>query len=427
MNPLLILLLAGGGAAALLAASSSSASSPTAGSSGGSKDEGLPVPADGVPKLESLSLSLWSQAPAGTPQAALNTRGEKFTDPWQLSGCWSGTSTSDIDYLLKTPKNGAARISRMMQKAQATVIKQSTALDMLASAAGPDTGAVTSNLAAELKKRQKYWGDKIKQYAKYTDNGWVMAFAEAYAWLLKVMPASWAPEYKRAVAIVDSESDRLQAAVVNHFAMGMPFPLHILDNVSKWTMNDLKWTNERMVANINKMLSLPDDGKRLISAWFSMMTSLMHDPDVQLALNVVDNHGWGSHNLASDEQVYLVGVVFAKAIGADPLKFCSELWEKSRGWSRFPGILSNSNFPWVMTANGKYAAGPSGSNGGVAWNAKGGTRGWSAADGSQCGFTNARQVQMLEIVVTGWEMVAKAKGVPFVVASKMLSIPVLPR
>lgn len=383
---------------------------------------------DGIPRVSSLEVNSWAQGDKW-PADKLNNRGEKFIDPYAIEGACM-KNPGGIEYLIATPKNGKARITAIHTRAQTTPVKVMPAADVLVNAAGALGANAMKGLEKDLKLRQKWWGDQMKKYAYYSGNGYAIAFAEIAAWLLKIMPASWAPEYKRASELSANAADELSSGIQNALGFGLPFPLHFLDG-SINNLNTLQVKAQIINVNNKKFLSLPDSAKKMLVSWFSLLsTSIGTDREVQAAVNYCDNNNWGAQNLASDELVYLVGTVFAKSIGHDPVEFSIKLWDAAAGWNHFPQLLTNSHVIYGKTANGGAAAMANKSNSGFVWDQPL-VGGWAAQTksesgmewGSNCAVTNARMITMFDLVLTGWQMVAAAKGLPPAIkTSKLIAV-----
>ncbi|MBS3991113.1 MAG: hypothetical protein KGZ51_03505, partial [Erysipelothrix sp.] len=199
-----------------------------------------------------------------------------------------------------------------------------------------------------------------------------------------------------------------------------PYPLHTLDN-GITSLDDLKFYNKIYNSNIKKTLVLPNSAKELLRSFFALLASLSStDVDVQSAINYVDNSDWGRRNLASDEQVYLVGCVLAKSIGEDVVSFTTELWNRSQGWNRFKGLATNSHVGYLKTGSGSTALFGSTANGGFTFeqDAKG-YRGWNSRIGpdEETGYeyaanciSNARQLNYLDIILTGFQIISERTG-----------------
>lgn len=401
MFPILLLLLVGG---AVAAAVSSSSSSDTGGD-------------DGIPRISSLALALWRDNRGSIPADKLNNRGQKFTDPFGVAGACMPSGGMDAIWAL--PKSGKARAEYMHRAAQATAPRVSPASDALVAAANGLGAKALKGVEADLKNRTKWWADQIVKWARYTGNGYVMAFAELYAKFLKWMPPSWNGEYKRASSLSSDAASELQNALVQCIGFGMPYPMHVLDE-EIGGLKDLQARSAMMTSNLKKSLVLPNQAKIMLSDWFGLLASMSaSDASVQSAIGWCDSSEWGRRNLASDEQVYLVGCVFARAIGVDIVDFVAELWDRSLGWSGYPGLLTNSNVTYVKTQSGSIASVSTQANGGFAWDQKP-VFGWfSDAKDADTGYrwassciSNARQVQMLDLVINGWQMVAERTGKP---------------
>lgn len=386
------------------------------------------ITADGIPTVTSLELSTWSSS-GGAPADKLNNRGEKFMDPYAIQPClkFSHANTGGMAYLLAAPKDGKSRMTLVHTKAKTTPAVGMPAADALISMAGAMGVKTLTSVGADLKARIKWWSAKINEYARSTGNGYVIALAALYTWFLSIMPVSWQPEFKRARALSEVAAENLQSGLLTNIAMSIPYPLHVLSGDVTGKLAYVQHRSQIINDNAKKVLALPNSAKAMMSAWFALLISMIaDDKDVQSAVTVVDNHEWGMNNLASDEMVYLVGTVFARSIGADPLKFSIDLWNRSKGWNRFPQLLSNSYFVFADTANGGKAGYASQSNGGFTYNQTKQPvwRDWPVVDGfsggSSCAFTNARQVQYFELILTGWEMVAEYKGLPSPIKSVKL-------
>ncbi len=375
--------------------------------------------------VSEIELAIW-ESNTNIPSDKLNNHGQKFIDPYALDGaCWPGVDQSGITGLMSLPKDGKIRIEYMHKNALATKPTIMPAADIMISAADSFGAQAITTTENNLKDRQNWWADKISQYARSTKNGWVIAFAELYAAFLRWMPANWNKEYDRAVSIANDTADELKITLLTTVGFSIPYPMHSLDyGISD--LDDLKHRTSLFNSNLKKTLVLPNKAKSILRTFFALLASYAAtDSDVQTAINYVDNSDWGRRNLASDEQVYLVGVVFAKASNQDIVNFSSELWDRCRGWNRFKGLATNNHILYLNTANGsKSSIGSSigsSSNGGftydqektvysVGWNKNIGPDDETGYEFAAECITNARQLNYLDIVLTALEMVSEKTG-----------------
>ena len=246
------------------------------------------------------------------------------------------------------------------------------------------------------------------------------------------MPASWNAEYKRAASIAEGAADELRVSLITSVGFSVPYPMHTLDyEISD--LDDLKLRTSIFNSNIKKSLVLPTSAKELLRSFFALLASLSStDVDVQSAINYVDNSDWGRRNLASDEQVYLVGCVLAKSTGEDVVKFTSELWNRSQGWNRFKGLATNAHVSYLKTASGDKAISGTSANGGFVYEQDGKQyRKWWSKTGAdeETGFeyaaeciSNARQLNYLDLVLTGFQMISEKTGSKSPVNNKKIQI-----
>lgn len=405
-----LLALVGLGAAAAMASSSSSSSSSSPAGGGGSSSKST-----GLPRVPSISLALW-ESPVTGPQAIpadkFNTRGQKFVDPYGLDGgCWPSGGLED---LLRLPSDAKARMTFLHTRAQSTAPKVMATVDMLVATASGLGLAASDKAKQSLIDQRDAWLDRMREYARYTANGWVIGFVELYAQLTKMIPMEWNAVYKRATAIAEADAAKLRDNLVASIAYGDPFPLHVLDGEISG-LNDLAERASLVTSNVAKFVVLPESAKGVISSWFALLMSNLGNEDVQRAMTAMDASQWGRRNLASDEQVYLAAAVFAAALGEPVLPFAIELWEKAKGWSRFKGLATNlylsgadpitkqDTIPSLNQQSGKLGKWYS--------TARDGDTGFRAA--SDC-VTNARQLNWLDILLTGWEIAASRQGATIV-------------
>lgn len=380
--------------------------------------------------ISPIEIAIW-ESNTNIPSDKLNNRGQKFIDPYALDGaCWSGVDMSGITSIMSLPKNGKDRVEFMHKSALTTKPMVMPAADILISTADAFGAKVIENTKDNLKARQKWWADKISEYAKSTKNGWVIAFAEMYAAFLRWMPADWNVEYKRASVIAEDTADQLKVTLLNTIGFSIPYPMHSLDYEIN-DLDDLKFRTSLFSSNLKKTLVLPNKAKEVLRTFFALLASYAStDADVQTAINYVDNNDWGRRNLASDEQVYLVGVVFAKSINEDIVKFTSELWNRSQGWSRFKGLATNNHVSYLKTADGTNSIVAASSNGGfvyeqekvVGWNSKTGSDGDTGFEFAAECITNARQLNYLDIVLTALQMVSEKTGSVSPINKKLIKI-----
>jgi hypothetical protein len=368
--------------------------------------------------VSSLEVALW-ESNTNIPSDKLNNRGQKFIDPYAIEGaCWPEVDRSNVNILMALPKDGKVRVEYMHKNALATKPIVMPAADVLISAADTFESQAIGSVKTSLKERQKWWADKITKYAKYTANGWIIAAAELYASLLKMMPASWNTEYKRATSIAEGTAEELKTTLVTTIGFSIPYPLHTLDG-SISSLNDLNAKTKILTTNLKSTLVLPSKAKEILGTFFALLASTASiDVDVQTAINYVDNSDWGKRNLASDEQVYLVGCVLAKSSGLDIIDFTTELWNRSQGWNRFKGLLTNKNTSYLKTESGKIVISATTSTGAFVYNQNQVT-GWSNNTNrdSETGWysafdciSNARQLNYLDIVLTGFEILSERLG-----------------
>lgn len=432
MSPLAILGWIVGGATATGAVGYAARSMPRviASSRLGDEKEERPAPST-IPQVSSLLITLWEQ-PSQVPGDKLSTRGQKFIDPYNF--CDHEPRDGYPNDLARLPATGVARMTAMHAKVQSTTPRAMPAYDILLAVAGGFGAQALDAVGVDIARRQKWWADRIRTYTKWTANGWAIAVGELLGWLIERMPASWAPEYARAQSIAADTAASLQLDLVNGIGFNLPYPLHALDGTIS-SLGDLHLRATVVNYNIKKMLALPDKAKEMIAAWNTLFVSQLSDTDVQRAAIAVDNHMLGVLYRASDEQVYLTAVVFAKSIGADPLKFAIELWDRAKGWSRFPSLLSNSAFVYAKMANGDLAIGAAPTHPSYAWNQDAGVgRSLGKWDpntepdpdtgmvwAGPC-VTNARQVQQLDLVLTGFQMVYEKTGQGNPIDTKLIRI-----
>lgn len=382
--------------------------------------------------VSSIELALW-ESNTNIPSDKLNNRGQKFIDPYAIDGaCWPGVDQTNIKTLMALPKDGRVRAEFMHKAAQTTPPKVMPAADVLISTADAFGSKAISQVGDSLKNRQKWWANKISEYAKYTQNGFVIAFAEMYAAFLRWMPASWNTEYKRASEIAESTADELKASLISSIGFSIPYPMHTLDYEISG-LEDLKSRSSIFNSNLKKTLVLPNSAKELLRTFFALLASLSaSDPDVQSAINYVDNSDWGRRNLASDEQVYLVGCVLAKSIGQDVVGFTTELWNRAQGWNRFKGLATNSHVSYLKTSSGSESMVSTSNNGGFVFEQKNARSFYKWFDpktdedtgmewSANC-ITNARQLNYLDIVLTGMQIVAEKTGSTNPVSNKTIKL-----
>lgn len=383
-----------------------------------------------ITSVNSLEVSIW-ESNTNIPSDKLNNRGQKFIDPYAIDGaCWPEVDKTNVNTIMALPKDGRIRVEYMHKNAQATKPIVMPAADLLISTADAFGSKALEKVGDSLKDRQKWWADQISKYAKYTANGFVIAFAEVYAAFLKWMPASWNAEYKRAQSIAEGVADELKVSLISSIGFSIPYPMHILDSEIDG-LDDLKLRTSIIDSNLKKTLVLPNSAKEILRSFFALLASLSStDVDVQSAINYVDNSDWGRRNLASDEQVYLVGCVLAKATGQDVVSFTTELWNRSQGWNRFKGLLTNKHILYLKSGSGSMVSRGTTSNGGYVYEQSSNT-GWNSRTETdeETGYTfasncinNARQLNYLDIILTGFQIVSEKTGSESPINNKIIKI-----
>lgn len=386
----------------LLATAAAVAASSTKGSGGGGSKKKI----EGIP---TTLLNLW-RTHHNIPNEKLDTRGEKFSDPFVRCRSYDGLENE----LVLLPANGKSRMLAVEEHVKSAELKSSPGVETLVSIAKSFEASTVQKISSDLKARQKWWAQKIRQYTEYTGNEYVIALGKAYAWVLERMPPEWNPEYVRAKSIAEDYADGIVNELTSSIGFDIPFPLHALDGEIA-DLDDLKRRFAFLNQNNKQTLSLPNSAKALLEAWNAAFVSSLDDGDVRRAALVVDRREWGQRYLASDEQVYLVAVVLAKIAKVDPLSFAIELWDRASGWSAWPGLLTNDSFTYVISGDGKAVFQAMPERLGYSWSQPSRLGRWYSTEpneetgiarGLDC-ITNARQVQMFDLVFTGMTMLAE--------------------
>lgn len=372
-----------------------------------------------LPNVSSVLIAIWESAKVGRSKGAqaipldkLSTHGQKFIDP-----CGIALGTKGYENVMSLPSDAKARMTFIHSRAQSTIPKPVPAADVLISAAGALGISAADRTKQSLIDQRDAWIDRIRSYGRMTANGWVVAFVELWAALIKLMPMEWSSVFQRAKSLAEGAAESIKRSLVTSIAYGAPYPMHILDDEVS-SVGDLQSRATRMESNLGQFVTLPDAAKGVISSWFALLAMNTDKDDVQRAIMATDDTEWGKSNLASDDQVYLAATVFAASLNEPTLPFAIELWNRAKGWSRWRGLATNWRLvpPSVFladnstiaydqsTRNGKPVASPLGY-----WfdSSTDEETGYSWA--SNC-IGNARQLNWLDIILTGWEMVGERTG-----------------
>lgn len=412
MFPLLLLFLVGGAVAVAVSKSGD-----------GNKTEKTP---SGLPVVNSLSIAIWespkserSKGATAIPLDKLNTRGQKFIDP-----CGIAFGTKGYENVMSLPSDGKVRMTFVHSRAQSMIPKPMPAADVLIAAAGNLGLKATKAAKRNLVEQQDAWISEMRRYGRMTANGYVIAFVEFAAILMKALPMEWTAVYQRSKTLAEDAANTVSKSLVASIAYGAPYPLHILD-VEPSSVGDVQSLATRMEGNLGQFTTLPDSAKNLISSWFALLAMNTDKEPVQRAIMATDDTEWGKANLASDDQVYLAAAVFASALNEPVLPFAIELWNRSQGWSRWKGLTTNARLvpPSVAIRDGvvAYDQGQrSVSLLGYWFNPdKDPETGYSWA--SNC-ISNARMLNWLDILLTGWVMVGERSG-QSPISDKMIKLP----